>query len=197
MNSVHYNADMPKIIENLEERILQTAGRLFWELGYDQVSMRMLADNLSISPGTIYNYFATKEEIFTRIFVDSWYRTNTRLEEILTLCMGREDLDREALTTLYSDMKQRREVLLAILSSEWRLKTFGEKSRESLRAVPVDTIRTMFARVLGIPEDQVDRRDCVAFLHAVRGCLAHYAGNDQENIEYLHGLLQMMKARYL
>lgn len=187
---------MPKIIENLEMRILQTAGRLFTERGYDQVSMRMLAEHLSISPGTIYNYFATKEEIFTRIFSDSWNRTQVRLVEMLTQCIGRADLDREAVKALYSDMKKRREVLLAILSSEWRIKTFGEKNRESLRTVPVVTVRTMFAGVLGIEEERIDERDSVVFLHAVRGCLAYYAEDDRENIEYLHGLLQMMKSRY-
>ncbi len=187
---------MPKIIENLESRILKTAGALFYNLGYDQVSMRMLADELSIAPGTIYNYFSNKEEIFTRIFAESWQRTEEQLGEI-TRGQDKAGLDLEAVSALYWDMKRRREVLNTYISSEWRLRTFGEDSRKSMKEFPVGVVRTMFARLMRYEVEDVNERDSVVFLHAVRGCLAHYGGEDRKNIEYLLDLFRMIKARYL
>jgi AcrR family transcriptional regulator len=46
------------------EEILDTAGKLFAKHGYSATDTQALADALRVGKGTIYRYFATKEELF-------------------------------------------------------------------------------------------------------------------------------------
>lgn len=44
--------------------IIESATRLFLELGYEKTSIRTIADDIEYSPATIYLYFKEKDEIF-------------------------------------------------------------------------------------------------------------------------------------
>jgi AcrR family transcriptional regulator len=46
------------------EQILDAAGKLFAQHGYSDAATQALADVLHVGKGTIYRYFATKEELF-------------------------------------------------------------------------------------------------------------------------------------
>lgn len=46
------------------EEILEAATRLFAERGYADTDTQLLADRLRVGKGTIYRYFASKEELF-------------------------------------------------------------------------------------------------------------------------------------
>jgi AcrR family transcriptional regulator len=46
------------------EQILDAAGKLFAKHGYSEAATQALADVLQVGKGTIYRYFATKEELF-------------------------------------------------------------------------------------------------------------------------------------
>lgn len=50
--------------QEMRDRILETAKQLFLEEGYDKTSIRNIAERIEYSPGTIYLYFADKDEIF-------------------------------------------------------------------------------------------------------------------------------------
>jgi AcrR family transcriptional regulator len=49
--------------EEMQEKILAAAMHLFLSEGYDSVTIRRIADEVSYTPGAIYSYFADKEEI--------------------------------------------------------------------------------------------------------------------------------------
>ncbi|TDQ10931.1 TetR/AcrR family transcriptional regulator [Pedobacter metabolipauper] len=52
--------------EKLDKRklIIESATRLFLEMGYEKTSIRTIADDIEYSPATIYLYFKEKDEIF-------------------------------------------------------------------------------------------------------------------------------------
>src|SRR6185436_13852347 len=50
--------------EAVRRAILNAARTLFLAEGYANVSMRKIADQIEYSPGAIYSYFASKEDIF-------------------------------------------------------------------------------------------------------------------------------------
>jgi AcrR family transcriptional regulator len=50
--------------ENIRGAILTAARTLFLAEGYANVSMRKIAEQIEYSPGAIYSYFASKEDIF-------------------------------------------------------------------------------------------------------------------------------------
>jgi len=66
---------MPKIIENLEEEIAQTALELFRDNPYQNVSMRKIASEVGIAVGTLYNYYPNKWELYIGVFEESWRET--------------------------------------------------------------------------------------------------------------------------
>ena len=57
---------MPKIVDHEAQRasMLDGAFELFADNGYAAISMRSLATGLGVSTGTLYHYFASKDEIF-------------------------------------------------------------------------------------------------------------------------------------
>ena len=46
------------------EEILDAAARLFARHGYPETDTQLLADELGVGKGTLYRYFASKEELF-------------------------------------------------------------------------------------------------------------------------------------
>ena len=53
---------MPKIIENIEQKIFNAVVQLIRKHGYSAISMRMIAKESGIAVGTLYNYYSDKEE---------------------------------------------------------------------------------------------------------------------------------------
>ena len=58
--------------EELRRTILDAAREAFAELGYDGLSMRMLADRVGCSHGSLYLYFRDKEELFETLVRESF-----------------------------------------------------------------------------------------------------------------------------
>jgi AcrR family transcriptional regulator len=50
--------------EEMRQLILEAAKKIFLEKGYEQASIRNIAEEIEYSPGTIYLYFKEKDEIF-------------------------------------------------------------------------------------------------------------------------------------
>ena len=96
---------MPKIIPDLGPRILETAARHFEATGYQATDMKTLASELGISVGTLYNYYASKPELFLAVSLLWKNELTVRMLERL----DREDSPvaklRAALLMLYDDME--------------------------------------------------------------------------------------------
>jgi AcrR family transcriptional regulator len=89
MNTVQEGADdMPKVLENPEQEILEQAKEILYQEGCQALSIRKVAAACGISVGTIYNYFPTKKELITRVMADYWENYLKELERI-----DREELD--------------------------------------------------------------------------------------------------------
>ena len=63
---------MPKILENVRDEILEKARKILMEEGAEQLTMRHVADACGIAPGTIYNYFDSKEKLLAVVLFDDW-----------------------------------------------------------------------------------------------------------------------------
>ena len=70
---------MPKIIENLEARLIAEAKMQLLSSGYSALTIRSVAKCCGVGVGTVYNYFPSKDAILAAIMLESW---NVCMEKI-------------------------------------------------------------------------------------------------------------------
>ena len=63
---------MPKIIKNLESKLIEEAKRQIAEAGYGAVTIRSIATACGVGVGTVYNYFSSKEELLATYLLTDW-----------------------------------------------------------------------------------------------------------------------------
>ncbi len=74
-----------KKLKGVEQRgrILEVSAKLFATQGYESTSMTVLAKKLNLSKASIYYYFASKDEIYEEIIVDTLARLVATVEDKL------------------------------------------------------------------------------------------------------------------
>lgn len=63
---------MPKIIPDLENKIVCAARNVLFTEGYEALSMRRMANDCHIAVGTIYNYVKDKDELIAKVALRDW-----------------------------------------------------------------------------------------------------------------------------
>jgi AcrR family transcriptional regulator len=69
--------------ETLRQEILDAARELFIQEGYENVSMRRIAEKIEYSPTTIYLYFEDKADLLFQLCEETFAKLATRSEELL------------------------------------------------------------------------------------------------------------------
>ncbi len=63
---------MPKIIENLDQRLMDEARRQIKESGYGAMTIRSVAASCGVGVGTVYNYYPSKEALAAAFILEDW-----------------------------------------------------------------------------------------------------------------------------
>ena len=63
---------MPKIIENLPQRLAEEARRQIEESGFSATTIRSVAKGCGVGVGTVYNYFPSKEALVATFMLTDW-----------------------------------------------------------------------------------------------------------------------------
>ena len=63
---------MPKIIENLQQQLEEEARRQVEQCGYGAMTIRSIAAACGVGTGTVYNYFASKEQLVASFMLADW-----------------------------------------------------------------------------------------------------------------------------
>lgn len=70
---------MPKIIENVRERLLEEARRQMLEDGYANMTIRSVAGACGVGVGTVYNYFSSKDMLIAGFMLTDWQQCTNRI----------------------------------------------------------------------------------------------------------------------
>lgn len=105
---------MPKIIENLKDRLLAEARQQLEQGGYEAVTIRSIAKGCGVGVGTVYNYFPSKEALIATHLLEDWRK---RIETI-QLTSDRSDTPRPVLQCIYEQLVDFARCHLEIFSSQ-------------------------------------------------------------------------------
>jgi AcrR family transcriptional regulator len=93
---------MPKVIENLREKILGAAAKILLRDGYAALTIRAVADACGIAVGTVYNYFPSKEMLAAGVILEDWHAA---LEAMRSGCAAASGV-KEGLLCLYGAVRR-------------------------------------------------------------------------------------------
>lgn len=93
---------MPKIIENLNQRLLEEARRQISESGYGAMTIRSVAAACGVGVGTVYNYYPSKEALAAAFILEDWKVCHGRITACAESAKGREPV----LWAIYENLQQ-------------------------------------------------------------------------------------------
>ncbi len=112
---------MPKIIENLESRLVEEARRQAWEGGYGAVTIRSVAAACGVGVGTVYNYFDSKDALLAAFLLADWKDFLQAIEEAKAAQPEAEAV----LQAMYRQLKYYSGAHRAIFGEQSAAKIFG------------------------------------------------------------------------
>jgi AcrR family transcriptional regulator len=77
--------------EGIEERILDSAFKVFGECGFADATIKEIAEGVGLSSGSLYTYFDSKEELFRASVKRVWANFMLELSDIAERRLGREE----------------------------------------------------------------------------------------------------------
>ena len=179
---------MPKISDERKaerrEQILAAARRCFAEHGYEGATVARLEDATGLSRGAIFNYFASKEELFIELTVED-------ARELSELWV-REGLEAVVQHVLALDPAWLG-VYLELIRRVRTDRDFRDRVEERQKVVvPVNRARIEEAQRSGEFRDDLDPREIGAFVNLVLNGLAlqRASGEEPPDAELVLGLLQ-------
>ncbi|MFO7169415.1 MAG: TetR/AcrR family transcriptional regulator [Chloroflexota bacterium] len=147
-------------------RIMEAALLLFSQHGYDQTSVRMIAQQAGVSQGLMYNYFASKEELLVEIFRASM--RDVRESFAQAAAAGPEDRVETLIRAAFTIIRRNQ--------SFWRL-SYASRMQPSVLAVLQPEIQPWTGEILqtierylseaGVPDPQIEARILFALIDGV------------------------------
>jgi len=179
---------MARIIVKLEERVNKTAFRLFAENGYSRVTMKMVAEDVGISVGTLYNYYSNKQDLFInaskKVFNQTYVALNKMLEKNADTY--------EFLSILYDEV-----VRLQGFSRELLRDKINHEVIDEVKEHLMTLMRSLFYKVKVTEIDDIPDRDkdrtIRMLLLAMHDFAREYPDDREGNIEYFCRLREIIK----
>ncbi|MBR2423449.1 MAG: TetR/AcrR family transcriptional regulator [Oscillospiraceae bacterium] len=112
---------MPKIIENLESRLIEEAKKQIEESGYGAMTIRSVAKACGVGVGTVYNYFSSKEALVATHLLEDWKQCITAIRAVSTY----SDFPRPVALCIYDQLISFAQRHLAIFRDEAAAASFA------------------------------------------------------------------------
>ncbi|MBE6920794.1 MAG: TetR/AcrR family transcriptional regulator [Ruminococcaceae bacterium] len=97
---------MPKIIENLPQRLLEEAKNQILQTGYSAMTIRSVAHQCGVGVGTVYNYYRSKEEMVAAFLLEDWKKCTANIISCAEATSKAEEVLQEMHRNLVSFSRQ-------------------------------------------------------------------------------------------
>ncbi len=91
---------MPKMIENLRERLMEEARQQTTQNGYSAMTIRSVAAACGVGVGTVYNYFPSKDALLAAFMLEDWQKCM----EAIDACAQASGAEKEILRCMYDQL---------------------------------------------------------------------------------------------
>jgi AcrR family transcriptional regulator len=156
--------------ERTRQQILETAQRLFTELGYDATSLQMIADEMGLTKAAVYYHFRAKSDILHAAMLPGIERLKALLDETAAIRGRRARIDHLVNSFVDFLVQNRHYAVMASTDPATKRDKLDDKSAMMRRRVltlifgdnPTGAERLSFNAVFFIPEclpDLVDLTD--------------------------------------
>lgn len=117
---------MPKIIENVQEKLLAEARRQVLEEGYSSMTIRSVAKACQVGVGTVYNYYDSKDMLVASFMLDDWMAHKKIIE---TGCME-NDSPEVVLRCIYDELCRFTEKYATVFRDESAERSFASSFQQ-------------------------------------------------------------------
>lgn len=180
---------MPKLIDGIVEKIYQAAFRLFTIKGYQQVTMKKIAQEAGLSVGTLYNYFLNKQDLFLNVFRQSLEETYNVLDKMLE----QDKKDRyNFIATLYDEIVRLKELGRVILREKIDHEIFEQMKEYLLSSIRNLVYKAEEKRDLQIPDRDKDRAIRLLIM-TIYDFAQEFPKEKEENINFICRLIDKIK----
>ncbi|WP_430883141.1 TetR/AcrR family transcriptional regulator [Fusibacter sp. JL216-2] len=187
---------MPKIINDIESKLITTAEELFIEKGYDAVNIRLLAKTVGVASGTVYNYFSSKENLYQAVLIDSWDKTMSLLNEILCEEISLNLRMKKFFETMYIEVENRKGLGGRVVLEEKKKKNVANETEEKLDHY-MSRIKDMVIEMINAHDNlksKIDDSERLAnvLIGSFWMLQRHHTGQREENIKFIGNYLDII-----
>lgn len=181
---------MPKLLINIEDIIFKSAKDLFYEKGFEQVSMKDISKRSGIAVGTLYNYYSNKKELYLSVIEKSWEDTFEKLDVILKQDIDKKKRLKLSIKTIYDEMLDRKCMGIQVrktknLKDENSILVLEKRIKVNLKEIFKDIqIKKEFQS-----DENILGKIVYTLLINITMLMDYYPDYRQENIEYLYNTI--------
>lgn len=181
---------MPKIIKDIESRMVESAERLFAEKGFEKTEIKEIVRMAGVSVGTLYNYWPSKRDLFEDISRKQWEAAFESLDEILKSGVNSQLKAMLFIKKMYDHFERRlrgrheesnAEVLIALMNPQavW----------DEIQNRLVILFREITKPEAGAFSESDCRRAARAISFSILSCIQDFPHEKQKNIEFIHHMM--------
>ena len=152
---------MPKIIKDLQSRIIKTAIRIFQEEGFSAIDIRRIAKESQIAVGTLYNYFPNKKALLYEVFQNMWAESIDKLDQLIEESEASEALFTDYAAALHHEMLQKKGIgkhlfrMELMESNEEEVTTKPLYANTPLHRLQQAQVKKVIMKSYGLTEEQL------------------------------------------
>jgi len=151
---------MPKIIENLQEKLLVEAKRQVMECGYASMTIRSVAKACGVGVGTVYNYFPSKDMLIASFMLEDWLICQRAIAD----GCSQATQPKEALESIYRELNcfiNKYNVLFQDEAAGMSFSSSFQQRHKQLRAQIAQPLKSICKKACSRDEMQTHMGDCL------------------------------------